>query len=355
MNKLFIKYLVSLLAISIIPAVFGGTLLISFVRANMNELETDLNSQVSQVLTREISYKDEAIAQTEGMYVESEIDRIGNKMSAMALAPAFIELEDIRTINAYVENIISNEPAILELAIVNKWGEVVFDKVSSLSVMSEEYSELVSEELFATIKDKESYLSDVRISSRSQLPFVTLGQPIIQFGGNFSGGIVLNLNLSFIWEIAASKQVGESGILYIISPKGQLISHPSTRELYQNSDYSKYDYIREIMKTKNGTIQTSTSLVSYFTNKYGWTTIIEIPVEQALATVNDNQMLVESFILETIRSMGLVAVAILLAILILIVVISVYVTRWLITPIVKLTEGTRTVSEGNLSLVIKRI
>lgn len=353
MNKLFLKYLVSLLAVAIIPAFFGGMLLISFLRVNMNQLESDLNIQVSQALTREISYKDEAIAQTEGMYVEGEIDRIGNKMSAMALSPEFIELE-LLSINSYVENIISNEPAILEMAVINKWGEVVYDKVNSLSVMSEEYSELVDEELLRTVQAKESYLSDVSISSRSQLPYVTLGQPIIKFGGNFAGAIVINLNLSFIWDIAASKQVGESGILYIISPKGQLISHPSTRELYQNADYSKYDYIREIMATKNGTIQTANGLVSYFTNKYGWTTIIEIPVEQALATVNDNQLLVESFIKDTNQSMGLVTIAILLFILILTVVISFYVTRWLIDPIVKLTEGTRTVSGGNLSLVIEK-
>lgn len=353
MNKLFIKYLVSLLAISIIPAFFGGMLLLSFIKVNMNGLKGDLNTQVSQVLTREISYKDEAIAQTEGMYVEQEIDRIGNKISAMALAPGFIEL-DLLNISGYVDNIISNEPAVLEVAVVNKWGDVIFDKVNSLSVMSEEYSELIDDELLTTIQDKESYLSDVSISSRSQLPYVTLGQPIIQFGGNFAGGIVLNLNLSFIWDIAASKQVGESGKLYIISPKGQLISHPSTRELYQNSDYSKYEYIREIMATKNGTIQTATSLVSYYTNKYGWTTIIEIPVEQALATVNDNQLLVESFIQGTNRTMGLVAVAILVFILVLTIIISIYVTRWLITPIVDLTEATRTVSGGDLNLTIKK-
>lgn len=319
----------------------------------MDGLKGDLNTQVSQELTREISYKDEAIAQTEGMYVEQEIDRIGNKISAMALAPEFIEL-DLLNISAYVENIISNEPAVLEVAVVNKWGDVIFDKVNSLSVMSEEYSELIDEELLNAIQAKGSFLSDVSISSRSQLPYVTLGQPIIKFGGNFAGGIVLNLNLSFIWDIAASKQVGESGILYIISPKGQLISHPSTRELYQNSDYSKYEYIREIMATKNGTIQTANSLVSYYTNKYGWTTIIEIPVEQALATVNDNQLLVESFIVNTNRTMGIVAIAILMFIFVLTIIISIYVTRWLITPIVNLTEATRTISDGNLNLTIKK-
>lgn len=353
MNKLFGKYLVPLLAVSIIPLFIGGLLMLLFIKANMGQLEADLNSQVSQVLTREISYKDEAIAQTEGMYVEGEIDRIGNKMSAMALAPDFMDL-NLADINRYVENIISNEPAILEVAVINKWGEVVYDKVSSLSLMSEEYNELVEEDLLRVIQSKESYLSDVSISSRSQLPYVTLGQPIIQIGGNFAGGIVLNLNLSFIWDIAASKQVGENGTLYIISPKGQLISHPSKRELYQNNDYSKYDYIREIIHTKNGTIQTSTSLVSFYTNKYSWTTIIEIPLEQALATVNDNQKLVQSFIVDTNLSMFYVALAILMVIFIFTVVASIYVTRWLINPIVNLTDATRTISAGNLTLVIEK-
>ncbi len=353
MNKLFVKYLVPLLAVSIIPALIGGLLFLLFIKVNMANLKEDLSAQVSQALTREISYKDEAIAQTEGMYVEGEIDRIGNKMSALALAPDFMEL-NLLEINSYVENIISNEPAILEIAVVNKWGEVVYDKVNALSLMSEEYNEMIEKDLLAVIQSKESYLSDVSISSRSQLPYVTLGQPIIQFGGNFAGGIVLNLNLSFIWEIAASKQVGEKGMLYIISPKGQLISHPSTRELYQNADYSKYDYIREIIATKNGTIQTATSLVSFYTNKYGWTTIIEIPLDQALATVNDNQLLVQSFISSTNRSMGYVAIAILVFVLLFTLVASVYVTRWLINPIVKLTEATRTISRGNLNLAIEK-
>lgn len=323
------------------------------LKKDINALDIQLTDQISTELTREISYKNEAIAKTEGLYVEQELDRIGNKLNTIALSPDLISL-DISGINAYIENFLTSEPAILEVTVVDKFGSVIYNKVNSFSLLSEEPANIEKKDLFSALQRKESYVSNVEVSSRTQLPYVTLGQPIIQFGGNFEGGIIVNLDLNFIWNIVADKEVGENGFLYIISSEGQLISHPSKKELYQNSDYSKYDYIQEIIANKNGTLTKDNELVSYYTNKYNWTTIIEIPTNKALASVEQSRTTVRAFISDTFRSIGLTTGAVTFLVLIIAALASIVVTRQIIKPITELTNATQKVAAGDLELEIRK-
>lgn len=336
------------MAISIIPLLSSGIFLYFLIKGDFQDLEQQLTNQITLELTQEISYKNEAIAQTEGMYVEQEIDRIGNKISAMALSPDFVELDGYH-INQYAENLLASEPAILEITVVDKFGDVAYNKVSSFSLLSEDYIDVADREIFRTLERKESYISDVQISSRTQLPYITLGQPIIQFGGNFEGGIILNLNLNFIWNIVVSKQAGKDGFLFIVSDEGQLISHPSKKELYQNGDYSKYDYIRTIINQKNGTLIEGKDLLSFYTNKYNWTTVIQIPQEDALMAVEQNSKIIQFFIGNSLGSISLATGVLLLFVLILVSLVSIYVTRRIVNPIQDLTNATQKVAEGNLN------
>lgn len=342
-----------MLVISVVPLLVSGVVLFFLLKNDINALDQQLTQQISTELTQEISYKNEAIAKTEGLYVEQELDRIGNKLNTIALSPDLINM-DMSGMNAYIENLLASEPAILEVTVVDKFGTVTYNKVNSFSLLSEETSDLAQKELFKALERKESYVSDVEVSSRTQLPYVTLGQPILQFGGNFEGGIIVNLDLNFIWNIVADKEVGENGFLYIISSEGQLISHPSKKELYQNSDYSKYDHIQEIIANKNGTLTKESELVSYYTNKYNWTTIIEIPTDKALASVEQNRNTVRSFISATFRSVGLTTGAVTLLVLIISVLASIVVTRQIIKPISELTKATQKVASGDLEMEIKK-
>lgn len=341
------------MVISVIPLLVSGVVLFFLLKTDINDLDQQLTAQISDELTREISYKNEAIAKTEGLYVEQELDRIGNKLNTVALSPDMINMNTFG-INAYLENLLASEPAILEVTVVDKFGSIVYNKVNSFSLLSEEPADLAQQEIFKALERKESYVSNVEISSRTQLPYVTLGQPIVQFGGNFEGGIIVNLDLNFIWNIVADKEVGENGFLYIISSEGQLISHPSKKELYQNSDYAKYEHIQEIIANKNGTLTKGNELVSYYTNKYNWTTIIEIPTDKALASVAQNQLTIRSFISDTFRSIGLTTGAVIFLVLIIAVFASILVTRQIIKPITQLTQATQLVAAGDLEMEIRK-
>lgn len=353
MNRLFIKYLAPLLAISVIPLLVSGIALFYLFRSDFQRLEDELSETVRDKLTEEISYKNEAIAQTEGMYVEQEIDRIGNKMAALSISPEFMSL-DVYRMSPYLENFLASEPAVLEVTILDKFGEKVYSKVSSYNLLNEDYIDVPEEEIFEALANKESFMSEVQMSSRTQLPYVTLGQPILQAGGNFEGAFILNLNLNFFDKLDVEELEKDQGMLYIISDKGRLISHPLTRELYQNPDYSKYDYIQTIMKTKQGTLLKGDNLVSYYTNKYNWITIIEIPTSVALSSVEENKQTILEFIANTLRSISITTGLIILLVLILIAISSIYITRTIIKPILDLTAATKNVSEGDYSLYIRK-
>lgn len=353
MDRLFFKYLAPLLAISIIPTLAIVLILFFFIRNNITELQSNLIRQETEVLTRVISEKNEAVAKTEGMRIEQEIDKIRDKMKAMQLAPDFINM-NIDNINAYADNLFSREPSIMELTLVNSAGMILSQKFSSAFLESEDAVDLSKSHVFHELERKQSYISPPEISNATQLPYITLGEPILGNAGAFAGAILVKLDLGFIRDFVSKKRVGDSGYLFIISEKGKLISHPSLREFYQNPDYSKYEYVNEIIQRRNGSILDEENLVSFYTNEYGWTTVVEIPAAEALAASESNKRTILSFINATLQSIAYFTVLIILFGFIIATVTTVFITKRMITPILNFTNAARRISQGEFSTKIEK-
>lgn len=353
MDRLYYKYLAPLLAISILPILLTSIVFFVLFNQNIQQLEKNLTNEMSSSLRNEVSAKNEQMARAEGLYIEEQVDRLGNKLSAVVLSAGFIELDE-ELINTYVGNIINSEPAIMEFTVVNQWGDVIYRKESALSLVSNEIGSIKRNNAFEVIESGQSYISDVQISNKTQLPYINMGQPILDYGGEFQGGVFIMVDLKFVWDMVESKQIGEEGYMYIVSESGNLISHPETREIYQNSDYSKYEHINTILQQQNGTVKNEAQLLSFFTNRYNWTTIIEQPLNEALAPVEQNRVSIGSFISSTLNSIGYSTVTIVLLVLAVSILSGVYITRRIIHPIVDLTTATKKISEGDLNLHIEK-
>lgn len=353
MDRLFFKYLVPLLAISIIPTLAIVLILFFFIRNNINELESNLIEQETETLTRVVSEKNEAIAKTEGMYIEQEIDKVREKLKAMQLDPDFINM-NIDNVNAYTDNFFSREPSIMELTLVNSEGEVLTQKFNSIFLESEEPINIRDAYIFRELERKQPYISPPEISSSTQLPFITLAEPILNSAGSFTGGIIAKLNLGFIRDIVSTKKVGNAGYLFIVSEKGKLISHPSLREFYQNPDYSKYEYVNEILQKRNGSLWDDQNLVSFYTNEYGWTTVVQLPANEALATANSNKRTILSFINATLQSIAYFTVLTILFGFTIAFVATLFITKRILKPILNFANAARRISQGEFSLKIEK-
>src|SRR5436190_11404306 len=130
MDRLFFKYLAPFLAISIIPTLAIVLILFFFIRNNITELEQNLIDHDTETLTELVADKNEAIAKTEGRYFEQEIEKVRESLKAMQLDPDFIKL-DIENINAYAENFFGREQSIMELSVVNNFGDRIYQKYNS--------------------------------------------------------------------------------------------------------------------------------------------------------------------------------------------------------------------------------
>jgi len=353
MDRLFFKYLAPLLAISIIPTLAIVLILFFFIRNNINELESNLIQQDTETLTRLVSDKNEAIAKTEGMYIEQEIDKIREKLKAMQLDPDFIIMHT-ENVNAYAENLLAQESSIIELTVINSAGNLIAQKVNSVSLESDEPMNISTADVFHELERKQSYISPPEISGATQLPFVTMGEPLLNNAGSFAGGIIVKLDLGFIRDLISKKKIGESGYLFIVSEKGKLISHPSLREFYQNPDYSKYEFVNEMLLKKNGTVWYEENLISFYTNEYGWTTGVHMPSKEALAAVEGNERTILSFISATLQSIAYSTVLIILFGFLIALAATIFITKRMLTPILNFTNATRRIAQGEFSMKIEK-
>jgi signal transduction histidine kinase len=352
MNKLFYKYLTPLLVLSILPILASGLLIFVLTTANFSNLQKKLVSEISVDIREEILAKNLAQATSEGKFIEEVIDKIGNPLGVLAVSPDFLSF-NIYGIGNYADNIMTENIPILEFTVINEWGEVVYKKENSFSLSAINTKSLLEEAFKETKKSKKSVITDVKIAENSQQPYVILSQPILDYGGNFKGAVTVTLSLGFVSELLGNKENEKDATTFIISKEGMLISHPSMFEVTQNLDYSKYDHIRTILNKKNGNLEFDGKLCSYYTTKYGWAVIIEIPIETALASIEQNKSTINAFIKITLNSISYAIIIIIILAIAVCIIVAIVITNRTIQPILELTHATEKISKGNFQLQIE--
>ena len=350
MNRLFYKYLTPLMILTLIPLIVSGLLTYLLIRQNMVLLEGNITAQTSSDLTREISYKNEFIAKYESLNMAAQLDRIIYRLGTMADSPDF--KHNNPEIEEFINQVISEEQNIIEINVVDKEGEAIYRKEKVVSLTHKIEENVSQSAVFAAMSRKEVFISQVEIYTSKDEPTITVGIPILLYNGKFEGGIIAKVGLGFLWQIVASKEVGEGGKLYVISETGTLITHPIRKEIYQNPEFYRYDFIREIMDLNDGTIQHEEMLVSFATNKYGWSTIIEIPIQNALASVETSRASLLYFTNASLRKILIITLLIVLLVIVLSTISGVYITKVIVDPIINLTQATEKISGGDLSLRI---
>lgn len=349
MSRLFYKYLIPYLLIAIVPVLVTGFAFYWVLGDNIKQLEQNLIEENSKVLREEISSKNENIARNEGLNIELEIDRIGNKLNALTLSPDFIDFNH-NEINRYISNLIASEPAILKAFVINEFAEIVLKREGFIALNTEDVAPTLLTQINDSLSKRKSYISDVMHSNSNQSSFVLIAQPIIDMAGNYKGGCIFEIDLTFLNNYLLSTRLDEKSIIYLVSADGKLISHPSPKEMSQNSDYSKYRYIQQMLKNESGTFLREQTLISHYRNKYNWIVIVEIPVEQALKSVNKNRLSILQFTSDTIESTIYTTSITIVFILIIAILMGVYLTKKITNPLETLTQASEKISSGDLEL-----
>src|SRR3954471_3196565 len=138
---------------------------------------------------------------------------------------------------------------------------------------------------------KKVYYGPVYFRRESE-PYMTLALA----GTRKDGGIsIAEVNLKLIWDVVSQIKVGEHGHAYVVGSQGRLIAHPDISLVLRNTDMSQLAQVQaaradnraaqaELQGTKNiqgQEVLTASAPIA----PLGWTMFVELPVEEAYASL----------------------------------------------------------------------
>src|SRR5271168_817810 len=183
-------------------------------------------------------------------------------------------------------------PAITELAQVDSSGKERL-RVSRLAMdVVDSGLDLSQDPKFTEAVAHKVYYGPVYFRRESE-PYMTLALA----GTRKDAGVsIAEVNLKLIWDVVSQIKVGEHGHAYVVGAGGRLIAHPDISLVLRNTDMSKLLQVQaaqaggasandeDMRETKN--IQGQEVLTaSAPIPPLGWTMFVELPVEEAYASL----------------------------------------------------------------------
>jgi signal transduction histidine kinase len=183
-------------------------------------------------------------------------------------------------------------PAITELAQVDSSGKERL-RVSRLAMdVIDSGLDLSKDPKFTDAVAHKVYYGPVYFRRESE-PYMTLSLA----GTRKDAGVsIAEVNLKLIWDVVSQIKVGEHGHAYVVGPEGRLIAHPDISLVLRNTDMSKLVQVQAAKAGKGGTdfeslqgtkntqgqdVLTASAPIA----PLGWTMFVELPVEEAYASL----------------------------------------------------------------------
>jgi signal transduction histidine kinase len=183
-------------------------------------------------------------------------------------------------------------PAITELAQVDSTGKERL-RVSRLAMdVVDSGLDLSKDAKFTEAVAHKVYYGPVYFRRESE-PYMTLSLA----GTRKDAGVsIAEVNLKLIWDVVSQIKVGERGHAYVVGAGGRLIAHPDISLVLRNTDMSKLVQVQAAQAGKTGTdfesLQGSKNVqgqevltASAPIAPLGWTMFVELPVEEAYASL----------------------------------------------------------------------
>ncbi len=183
-------------------------------------------------------------------------------------------------------------PAITELAQVDSSGKERL-RVSRLAMdVVGSGIDFSKEPKFTEAAANKIYYGPVYFRRESE-PYMTLSLA----GTRRDAGVsIAEVNLKLIWDVVSQIKVGESGSAYVIDRQGRLIAHPDISLVLRNTDMSRLPQVRAARQSDpndpDGNLQVAQNIqgrevltASAPIEPLGWRMFVELPVEEAYASL----------------------------------------------------------------------
>jgi len=190
------------------------------------------------------------------------------------------------------ERLLKQVPAITELSQVDSTGKERL-RVSRLAMnVLDSGLDLSKDPKFTEAVARKVYYGPVYFRRESE-PYMTLSLA----GTRKDAGVsIAEVNLKLIWDVVSQIKVGERGHAYVVGAQGRLIAHPDISLVLRNTDMSKLQQVQAAQAGNAGAgadplqgalniqgqqVLTASAPIA----PLGWTMFVELPVEEAYASL----------------------------------------------------------------------
>jgi signal transduction histidine kinase len=182
-------------------------------------------------------------------------------------------------------------PAITELAQVDSMGKERL-RVSRLAMdVVDSGLDLSKDPKFSEAVAHKVYYGPVYFRRESE-PYMTLSLA----GTRKDAGVsIAEVNLKLIWDVVSQIKVGERGHAYVVGAGGRLIAHPDISLVLRNTDMSKLIQVQAALTGHAAGVESlegakniqgqEVLTASAPIAPLGWTMFVELPVEEAYASL----------------------------------------------------------------------
>ncbi len=183
-------------------------------------------------------------------------------------------------------------PAITELAQLDSSGKERL-RVSRLAMdVVDSGADLSKDAKFTEAVAHKVYYGPVYFRRESE-PYMTLSLA----GTRKDAGVsIAEVNLKLIWDVVSQIKVGERGHAYVVGAQGRLIAHPDISLVLRNTDMSKLVQVQAAQAGNTGVDPESSQGARNIQGEevltasapiapLGWTMFVELPVEEAYASL----------------------------------------------------------------------
>jgi signal transduction histidine kinase len=245
-----------------------------------------------------------------------------------------------------LDKLISLEPAFNRVGLLDANRQETSISIRLADVGSKNVADRVDQDqLFATVKAGNTYISNVYISHLTNEPLILIAVPVRNVYGDFRGVIAAETNLKFMWDLVGNIKVNTHGQAYVVDRQGKLIAYGDSIRALKGENLSRLTEVKQFMISKNNSSDSQTDISAGINNTRvvstytplgtpDWAVITEVPFLEAY----------HSFIQDVWQS---AAVIVLVAALI--IVASIWIARWITRPLLSLRDAANEIGAGNLA------
>ena len=245
-----------------------------------------------------------------------------------------------------LRSLLSAQPSFRQLAVLDETGAEVAQASRVALELSEQFNGRLKKAVYDQSESGRRYISQMYIDDATREPLIVLAIPVDVW--NFQGTLAAEVNLQFMWSLVDQIKVGETGYVYIVDHKGNLVAFRETDRVLANENVKHIPEVSKFIET-TGTSADNTTEVETYAGLLGknvlgthssldepaWAVVVELPATEANRPVI--QYLTTSVVVLFIFAILAGVTGIILA-------------RRLAAPLTDLSHTATEVASGNLEL-----